>query len=87
MIPLTADSSKGIELAGDLRKQNVPTEVKIYSRDTRKSLDYARRLKIPYVVFIGEDELEKGVYSIKDLRDGTQREVGKEELLGMLVKK
>ena len=32
----------------------------------------------------GEDELEKGVYSVKDLRDGSQKEVSKEVLLKIL---
>ena len=39
----------------------------------KKHIGYASKLGIPYVVFIGEDELSGGLFTIKSLKDGVQK--------------
>ena len=36
-------------------------------------MSYADKLKIPYVVFLGEDEIKSGVVKIKDMTTGEQQ--------------
>ena len=35
-------------------------------------MNYADKLKVPYVYFLGEDEINAGVVSCKDMRTGEQ---------------
>ena len=38
-------------------------------------MSYADKLGIPYVAFLGEDEISKGVVKIKDMTTGEQTEL------------
>jgi histidyl-tRNA synthetase len=58
-----------------LRASGVKADMDIMGRGLSKNLDYANRMKIPYVLFVGEDELKKKKYKLKDMNSG------KEELL------
>ena len=35
-------------------------------------MSYADKLKVPYVVLVGEDEVKEGVLSVKDMDSGVQ---------------
>jgi len=43
-------------------------------------MKYANAKGIPYVVFIGEDELKSGVFKLKDMNTGEKKEIAIEEL-------
>ena len=49
-------------------------------------MTYADRLGIPYVVFLGEDEVAQGVCSVKDLRTGQQVSLPPEEAAALIQK-
>ena len=36
-------------------------------------MSYADRIRVPYAVLIGEDELEKGLLSVKNMETGEQQ--------------
>ncbi len=65
-----------LRVAADLRKQGFSTEL-YPDVDTKiaKQLKYADRKGIKKVVIIGEDELAKGVYMLKDMQTGAQSEI------------
>ena len=41
-------------------------------------MSYADKLGIPYVAFLGEDEISKGVVKVKDMATGNQVELAPE---------
>lgn len=45
---------------------------------------YADRLNIPYVLVIGEDEIKTGMYTIKDMANGTQEQMEIEKIIEKL---
>lgn len=47
-------------------------------------MSYADKLKIPYVVFLGEDEISKGVVKVKDMTTGDQQELSPEEAVALI---
>lgn len=49
-------------------------------RKLKKSLDFANKQGIPYVVIIGENELESGKLVIKEMKTGDEYKVSTEEL-------
>lgn len=77
-------SSDYMRLATDLRQAGIPVEI-YYSPDKLgKQIKFADKLGIPYVLFQGTEELEKGVVTIKNLHTGEQEQIGTEQLLSIL---
>lgn len=71
-------------LATDLRDQNVNTELDITSRKLDKQIKTADKKSITYVVFVGEDEISKNQYTLKNLNTGAEIRVSKEQLIEKL---
>ena len=70
--PMTENMSYAFSVATIIREKGISTEV-CYNRKTVKSmLNYANKLNIPYVIFIGEDEIANGNITIKDMETGEQ---------------
>ena len=42
--------------------------------DEGAQMKYANKIKAPYVVIIGEDELASGIVKIKNMADGSEKE-------------
>lgn len=66
-----------LKIAEQLRDAGVKTDIDIVGRGISKNLNYANSLGIPYVVFVGEDELKKKKVKLRDMK------TGKEELLSV----
>jgi histidyl-tRNA synthetase len=73
-----------LALAGELRTAGIATEVVLDGGKLGKQFKYADRAGIRFVVVLGEDELAKGVVTVKDLRREDQFEVARSELIKTL---
>ena len=51
------------------------------SRGLKSQLRYAATCKASYAVIIGDDELAKGKYTIRNLNDSTQEELGRDQII------
>jgi histidyl-tRNA synthetase len=71
-------------LAGELRSAGIATEVVLEGGKLGKQFKYADRAGIRFVIVLGEDELAKGVVTVKDLRREDQFEVARTELIKTL---
>jgi len=69
-----------LAIASELRAAGIATEVVLESGKLGKQFKYADRAGIRFAVVLGEDELAKGVVTVKDLRRGDQFEVARGEL-------
>jgi len=69
------------KLANKLRQLGVNCEVYPDASKLKKQLDYANKKNIRYVLMIGSKEMEEGLFSLKDMQEGTQRKLGAIELL------
>ena len=72
IIPMTEDMKESIELASDLRKEGINTEVYLNDKKLKAKLKYADKLKIPYVTVIGEDEVNSKTVKIKNMNTGEE---------------
>ena len=52
-----------------------------------KKLTYANKLGIPYVIIIGSEEQETGIFKIKNMATGEQIEVSSPEDIKSIIKK
>ena len=71
------DLSKPIQLATELRNLGVNTEVYLNDKKIKAKFKYADKLKIPYVIVIGEDEINSNTIKLKNM------ETGEEETLNL----
>ena len=73
-----------LAIANELRTAGIATEVVLESGKLGKQFKYADRAGIRFAVVLGEDELAKGVVTVKDLRREDQFEVPRGEMLKTL---
>ena len=86
VISMVEDLSKAIEIANELRNANINTEIYFDNKKIKSKFKYADRLKIPYVIVRGEDEIKSGLLTIKDMNKGTQEQMPIEEIIKKLIK-
>ncbi len=72
VLPMTDDLSHAISFATELRAAGVRTQIYSEKKKFKAKMTYADRLHIPYVVFLGEDELAAGKVAVKDMATGEQ---------------
>jgi histidyl-tRNA synthetase len=73
-----------LAVAAELRQAGIATEVVMEASKLGKQFKYADRAGIRFVLVLGEDEIAKGVVTVKDLRREDQFEVTREELIKTL---
>jgi len=69
------------KLAAQLRELGIKTELYPDAVKMKKQLDYANKKGIRYVLLIGSQEMEEGLFTLKDMQEGSQRKLGAIELL------
>ena len=74
---------KSIEIAEKLRDKNI--SVQIWSeKGISKALEYANSLKIPYVIFLGEEEIKKKKLKLRDMKTGKEQLLNEKKLVEKL---
>jgi len=68
-----------------LRNAGVAAELYPTAAKLKKQLSYADAKRIPYVLLIGEDEIQSGLLSLKDMRSGEQRRLTEANLIAHLT--
>ena len=66
IIPMGVDM-EALSLADTLRSYGYNVDVEMKGRKLKKSLDFANRENIPYVIIVGEDEVKSGKVTVKDM--------------------
>ncbi len=74
-----------LDIARKIRAKGINAEVYFESDKIGKQVKYANRLKISYVVIIGEQEVLSGKISVKSMITGEQRLMTVEELTGLIA--
>ncbi len=67
-----------------LRDRGINAELYPDSFKMKKQMNYANKKAIPYVVLIGEDEMSSGLFTVKNMNDGTQSNLIVEDLIKLL---
>ena len=72
VLPMTEDTAFAAHAATVLRDYGIRTQLYTEQKKFKQKLSYAGKLGIPFALIIGEDELESGEVSLKDMNAGTQ---------------
>ncbi len=79
LLPMTEDLGAAVRLATQLRNAGIRTQIYAEQKKFKAKIGYADKLGIPYVVFLGEDEIARNECSVKNLRTGEQVSLPVEE--------
>lgn len=85
IIPMVDDLTVPIKVANILRDNDVNTEIYLNNKKLKAKFKYADKLEIPFVAVIGENEIEKQVVKIKEMKTGKESEVKIEKLDSMRI--
>lgn len=84
IVSMISDISSAIEIANKLRQANINTEIYFDDKKIKAKFKYADKLKIPYVIVIGENEIKTGKLTLKNMKTGEQKECDLEEIINKL---
>ena len=84
VIPMSDDFVKAVEVATALRDAGIRTQLYTEKKKFKAKIGYADKLGIPYVVFLGEDEIANGVITLKDMTSGEQKTLPVAEAVALL---
>ncbi len=79
ILPMADDMGAAIALATRFRAEGIRTQLHCEKKKFKAKISYADKLSIPYVVFLGEDEIANGTVTLKDLSTGEQTSTGFDE--------
>ena len=74
VVPMVQDLTVPIQIATDLRKKGISTEVYLNDKKLKAKMKYADKLEIPYVIVVGEDEINSRIVKIKNMKTGEEKE-------------
>ncbi len=72
------------KLLTQLRSQGINTDLYPSPSKLKKQMNYANALKVPYTILVGSDEMESGLYTIKDMVKGEQEKLSLEGIVEKL---
>jgi len=84
MITMGDVAREAIQLATDLRAKGINTELNLSDRKFDKQLKTALKKNVPYILFVGEDEIKSGIYTIKNIAKSVEHKVNFTELIKLI---
>ncbi|WP_282125405.1 histidine--tRNA ligase [Marinifilum flexuosum] len=74
-----------LPILSKLRGNGINAEIYPASQKMKKQMTYANNKNIPYVIMVGETEMEEGVVSLKNMETGDQEKLTPEQLIEKLA--
>ena len=76
---------ESIKVAKKLRDGNINVDLDLNDRNISKNLNYANKLEIPYVIFIGKEELKQKKVKIRDMKTGKEKLLTIQQIIKLLT--
>ncbi len=87
VIPMSEEIAPAISAATVLREGGVRTQLYAEKKKFKAKMNYADKWKIPFVVLLGEDEINEGVVSVKNMDTGDQIKLSPAEAAAWIKEK
>lgn len=78
---------KGLDIAWQLRNNNIKTDIDLLDRGMGKCLKYASAISAKYVFILGERELEQDAVTARNMQDGQQELVKFKDIISWMKSK
>ena len=85
ILPMTEDMAAAIDLARKLRDAGIRTQVYGEQKKFKQKMAYADKIGVPFALFLGEDEIQQGKVSLKDMASGQQELLTHEEAMERII--
>ena len=72
-------------LAQDLRMSGVSAQIDTCGRSLKAQMKYAGKIGAQYTLVLGEDELAKGIYPLKNMQTGEITEIPADDFVDKMV--
>ena len=72
VLPMTADPAPAIALSEQLRSGGIRVQFYGEQKKFKQKMAYANKLGVPFAVLLGEDEINEGMCSVKNMLSGEQ---------------
>ena len=86
ILPMTEDLSSAVTLATRLRDAGIRTQLYTEQKKFKAKMNYADKIGVPYVLFLGDDEIAGNVVGCKDMASGEQTTLPFDETLAIIQK-
>ncbi len=74
IVPMMDDMKEAIALGTNLRNAGINTEIYLNDKKIKAKMKYADRLKIPYVIVVGENEVQANKLKVKNMETGEEKD-------------
>lgn len=85
VIPFTEDLSYALDTATKLRNSDISTQVYLEEGKFKKKLTYGNKLSIPFCIILGEDEINAGKVTLKNMNEGSQDTLDLEDAINKIL--
>lgn len=85
VIPMTLDKTFSFSLVYLLRTLGLSVETDYLNRKLANNFKYAEKINAKYTVVIGEDEIEKEYFTVKNMKTSEEEKVSKNEFLKYIL--
>ena len=79
-----AEQAACIGIAARLRATGISALIYPDAAKMKKQMDFANRKQMPFVAFVGENEMRDGTVTLKNMTDGSQKTLSVDELIATL---
>jgi histidyl-tRNA synthetase len=79
------EQTVALTLLNTIRQTGINAEIYPEAAKIKKQMNYANQKNIPWVVILGENEINQDVVTLKNMRSGEQKAVSHEQLIEYIV--
>ena len=86
IIPMTDNLEVPITISNKIRSYRINTEIYLNNKKLKAKFKYADKLKIPFVIIVGEDEINSNTATVKNMKTGEEQKVNIDGIGGEMYK-
>lgn len=84
IVTMGVDFGEGVKISNALRDKGIKNEIYAEDAKTKNKFSYVDSLNIPYCIVIGQDEIDKNMYTLKNMTTGEQELLSVEDIIAKL---
>ena len=84
IVTMGVDLGEGVKVSNALRENGIKNEIYAEDAKTKNKFSYVDSLNIPYCIVIGQDEVDKKMYTLKNMATGEQEMLSIEDIISKI---
>ena len=84
IVTMGVDFGEGVKVSNALREAGIKNEIYAEDAKTKNKFSYVDNLNIPYCIVIGQDEIDKNMYTLKNMTTGEQEMLSIEDIISKI---